>query len=441
MPAHVQRPPPRGLRASSRAGEPRPAGRSGLSRPTPTRYYYAMARVRPPSGEQIELRLGDQVVVVVEVGGGLRTYTLGGRDVVYGYGVDEICTAGRGQPLMPWPNRLEDGAYTFDGQQHQVALSEPAAHNAIHGLVRWAPWRVARARFAAGRDGPRAAAADRLALPARPGARVLRCRRAACGCGRPRRTWAPWPARSAPGRIRTCPRAAAPSTGTCCGCRRAACCGWAIAACRWAWTRSTARRSTSAPAARSASSCSTTASRSSRATRTASRTSSSHDPAGAVTRVWMDDTYRYAMVFTGDTTARHRASRHRRRADDLPAQRVAQRRRRGAAGAGCEHHERVGHRAGRPGNVGRVEARRDGRATASVRGLRRAAGRGQRGARGQRPPAPPHRAVQRLRDVARAVRGAGAAAPPRRQHVPAVVKRCAAAAATATAARTSQVRT
>ena len=28
-----------------------------------------------------------------------------------------------------------------------------------------------------------------------------------------------------------------------------------------------------------------------------------HDPAGAVTRVWMDDTYRYAMVFTGDTTA------------------------------------------------------------------------------------------------------------------------------------------
>ena len=44
--------------------------------------------------------------------------------------------------LIPWPNRIEDGAYEFDGKQHQLALDELEARNAIHGLVRWAGWSV-----------------------------------------------------------------------------------------------------------------------------------------------------------------------------------------------------------------------------------------------------------------------------------------------------------
>jgi aldose 1-epimerase len=95
-----------------------------------------------PSGEQIELRAGDHRAVVVEVGAGLRTYTVGDRVVLDGYGEDEMATAGRGQVLIPWPNRLQDGAYEFDGERHQLALTEPEAHNAIHGLVRWAGWSV-----------------------------------------------------------------------------------------------------------------------------------------------------------------------------------------------------------------------------------------------------------------------------------------------------------
>ena len=58
----------------------------------------------PPSGEQHERVFGDQRAVVVEVGGGLRTY----GDVLDGYGVDEMCSSGRGQVLAPWPNRIED---------------------------------------------------------------------------------------------------------------------------------------------------------------------------------------------------------------------------------------------------------------------------------------------------------------------------------------------
>ena len=94
------------------------------------------------SGEQYEITLGTHRAEITEVGAGLRSYTVDGRDVIDGYHRDEMCPSGRGQILAPWPNRLEDGAYDFGGQRHQVPLNEPDAHNAIHGLVRWDAWTV-----------------------------------------------------------------------------------------------------------------------------------------------------------------------------------------------------------------------------------------------------------------------------------------------------------
>ena len=98
-----------------------------------------------PSGEQIEIVAGDQKAMVVEVGAGLRSYSVGGRNLLDGYGADEMSSSGRGQTLIPWPNRLQDGSYEFDGHRYQLPLNEPQRHNAIHGLVRWAAWTV-RAR-------------------------------------------------------------------------------------------------------------------------------------------------------------------------------------------------------------------------------------------------------------------------------------------------------
>ena len=96
----------------------------------------------PPSGEQVELVLDDQRATVVEVGGGLRSYVVGGRDVLDGYAVGEMCSAGRGQLLIPWPNRIQDGVYEFEGRTHRLPLTEPGRRNAIHGLVGWVSWRV-----------------------------------------------------------------------------------------------------------------------------------------------------------------------------------------------------------------------------------------------------------------------------------------------------------
>ena len=80
---------------------------------------------------------------MVEVGGALRSYVASGHELLDGYGAQERCTAARGQSLIPWPNRLRDGRYSFDGEEHQLPLTEPAKHNAIHGLVRWANWSAA----------------------------------------------------------------------------------------------------------------------------------------------------------------------------------------------------------------------------------------------------------------------------------------------------------
>ena len=99
-------------------------------------------RGTPPSGEQVELRSGDQRAVIVEVSAGIRTYEVDGRALLDGYAVDEMCTGARGQLLLPWPNRLRDGRYDFDGETLQVPLSEPEKSNAIHGFLRWEHWHV-----------------------------------------------------------------------------------------------------------------------------------------------------------------------------------------------------------------------------------------------------------------------------------------------------------
>lgn len=99
---------------------------------------------RPPSGEQIEIRSGDQRAVAVSVGGGLRVYEAAGRPILDGYAVDAISDGARGQLLVPWPNRIRDGAYEFGGRRFQAPLTEPEQGNAIHGLARWLPWQVLR---------------------------------------------------------------------------------------------------------------------------------------------------------------------------------------------------------------------------------------------------------------------------------------------------------
>ena len=77
-----------------------------------------------PTGEQYEISSGDQRAVITEVGATLRSFQVGGRDVVRGFAADEVVHGGLGQQLLPWPNRIRDGRYTFEGTEQQPLLEQ-----------------------------------------------------------------------------------------------------------------------------------------------------------------------------------------------------------------------------------------------------------------------------------------------------------------------------
>src|SRR5487761_1105578 len=95
-----------------------------------------------PSGGQFEISSGRQRATIVEVGGGIREYVVDRRLVLDPYPLDAMCDGAHGMVLVPWPNRLADGRYRFDGVDYQVALTEPEKANAIHGFLRWRSWRA-----------------------------------------------------------------------------------------------------------------------------------------------------------------------------------------------------------------------------------------------------------------------------------------------------------
>lgn len=95
-----------------------------------------------PSGDQYEISAAGYQAVVTECGAGLRVLDYDGRPLVAGYPEHEPASAGRGQLLVPWPNRIEDGRYAFADSDLQLPVNEVARNNAIHGLVRWSAWQL-----------------------------------------------------------------------------------------------------------------------------------------------------------------------------------------------------------------------------------------------------------------------------------------------------------
>ena len=91
----------------------------------------------------MELRAGGASATVVEVGAGLRELAVDGGAVIDGYGPDEPCPSARGSHLIPWPNRIRQGLYVWDGEQQRLPVNEWSLGNASHGLSRWHVWHLA----------------------------------------------------------------------------------------------------------------------------------------------------------------------------------------------------------------------------------------------------------------------------------------------------------
>ena len=98
----------------------------------------------PPTGAQFELHRGRQRLVVNEIGAGLRSWTVGGQELLARFAPGERDAAFCGRVLVPWPNRVRDGRYAFDGSEQRLELTEPELGNALHGLVLQSRWHGVR---------------------------------------------------------------------------------------------------------------------------------------------------------------------------------------------------------------------------------------------------------------------------------------------------------
>ncbi|MDQ6526590.1 aldose 1-epimerase family protein [Nocardioides sp. LHD-245] len=98
-----------------------------------------------PTGEQHVLTSHGYRAVVTQGCGALRSLTYDDRELVDGFAEHAMPTGGRGQLLVPWPNRIRDGRYAFEGTTQQLALTEPKRGSASHGLVRWVSWTLTSA--------------------------------------------------------------------------------------------------------------------------------------------------------------------------------------------------------------------------------------------------------------------------------------------------------
>lgn len=94
-----------------------------------------------PSGAELSISLGGSEARIVTVGASLASYRAYDRDLVLPFTAAEIRPSFRGATLAPWPNRIPDGSYLFQGEQ-QLPLTEPGRGHALHGLVSWLDWTV-----------------------------------------------------------------------------------------------------------------------------------------------------------------------------------------------------------------------------------------------------------------------------------------------------------
>lgn len=95
-----------------------------------------------PTGRQISLESGGYRATITEVGATLRMLSHNDRALIVGFDENESMPEFNGALLLPWPNRIRDGRYAFDGQLQQLPVSEPERATALHGLVAWQAWTV-----------------------------------------------------------------------------------------------------------------------------------------------------------------------------------------------------------------------------------------------------------------------------------------------------------
>ncbi|MGP4979688.1 aldose 1-epimerase family protein [Glutamicibacter arilaitensis] len=110
----------------------------------------AMPQQDTANGTVLTLRAHGFTAQLATVGATLVSLDYGGRPLVRAFDPHGARPVFSGAILAPWPNRVIDGAYHWEGQELQLPITEPERGHALHGMVADTAFEIAehRADFA-----------------------------------------------------------------------------------------------------------------------------------------------------------------------------------------------------------------------------------------------------------------------------------------------------
>jgi aldose 1-epimerase len=88
---------------------------------------------------EIEIKFGDYQALVRRGNGALSALTFEDRPLIEKFERPDLYS---GDILAPWPNRIRDGRYEFEGKIYQLEINERNRNNALHGLVSKLDWTI-----------------------------------------------------------------------------------------------------------------------------------------------------------------------------------------------------------------------------------------------------------------------------------------------------------
>lgn len=94
------------------------------------------------TGQQYAISFGAYKAVITELGATLRKLTYQGENVTVPLGENDLVSCCHGRILIPFPNRIKDGEYTFEGATYMLPIDEHDRRTAIHGYGYRSFWKL-----------------------------------------------------------------------------------------------------------------------------------------------------------------------------------------------------------------------------------------------------------------------------------------------------------
>lgn len=97
--------------------------------------------------KKILIQDGPYQAELISIGAGLVSLRknhpeFGLQDLVVPFDADEVPVGYKGKTLVPWPNRITGGKYSFQGHDYELPVNEASTGAALHGLACWEDWEV-----------------------------------------------------------------------------------------------------------------------------------------------------------------------------------------------------------------------------------------------------------------------------------------------------------